>query len=437
MPEDDPIVLSREELSEAVRARRDWATEALGELVRRPTVLGQEESGQRVTAGLFEELGYEVRMETIRLSEIQGKPGFSPVDWKLDGKQNVVGIHDPGADQGRSLIFNGHVDVVSPEPATLWTSPPYEPRIEEDGEDGETWMYGRGAGDMKGGTVCYLWALHALRDLGAEPASTVILQSVVEEECTGNGALSLLEKGYRADAAIIPEPFNETILTAQVGVLWFRVRILGRTTHVLGAREGVNAIEKSLPFIRALRDLEAETNRAENIPDLYKGVQHPINLNVGTIRGGDWQSTVAGECVMGFRLGVFPGDSLDRVKTQIENRVAEVAAGDPWLAVNPPRVEWIGFQAEASECDADSDLAEVLRRVHREWRGKEPELLRCTATTDVRFFNNYYQIPATCYGPKAVNIHGVDEGVSLDSMERTAEVLSGFVQDWSKLREIP
>ena len=427
------MTLSRDDIAKAVTARRDWAIESLGEFVRQPTVLGSEENGQRVAASLFEELGMEVVIEKIVLDEIKDKPGFSPVDWQLDGKHNVVGIHEGGT--GRSLIFNGHVDVVSPEPTKLWSSPPFEPRVVENEEDGETWMYGRGAGDMKGGTISYLWALHALRDLGFAPAGKVICQSVVEEECTGNGALSLLEKGYRADAAIIPEPFNETIITAQVGVLWFRVRVVGMTTHVLGAGRGVNAIEKSWPIIQALRDLEEEVNREGNIPALYKDIEHPINLNVGTINGGDWQSTVAGECVTGFRFGAFPGESLNDVMREIEQRVQQAAKSDPWLKDNPPKVEWVGFQAEGCVFDVESEFGKSLRGAHRQWRGREPEQLRCTATTDIRFFNLYYDIPATCYGPKAERIHGVDEKVSIDSMQRVTEVMCSFVQDWCGLRK--
>ena len=428
------VTLPISAFASAVMKRQAWATKSLEALVREPTVLGSEDSGQNLMASLFGELDLNVKRERFDLEEIKELPGFSPIDWQLNGKYNVVGVHDPGQDAGHSLIFNGHIDVVSPEPTQLWSSPPFEPRIALDDEDGETWMYGRGAGDMKGGTIAYLWALHALRDLGVEPASKVICESVVEEECTGNGALSLLEKGYRADAAIIPEPFNETMTKAQVGVLWFRVRVRGMTTHVLGACHGVNAIEKSMQIIRALRDFEAELNREENIPALYADVAHPINLNVGTIQGGDWQSTVAGECVTGFRIGAFPGENLDRMMKRVESCVAKAAAADQWLNANPPRVEWIGFRAEGCLFDIDGDLGTALRKSHRRWRHDEPKQLLSTATTDIRLFNLYYGIPATCYGPKARMIHAVDEKVSLDSMQRVAEVMCSFVQDWCKLR---
>ncbi len=424
--------ISLEQIRSAVRARREWAVNALASLVRLPTVLGSEGPGQMMMAHLYEALGMEVHREPLDLARIKDRRGFSPTAGRIEGKENVIGVLRAKDPQGRSLIFNGHIDVVSPEPVTLWTLPPYEPRVTE--EDGETWMYGRGAGDMKGGTVCYLWALHALRDLGVSPASEIICQSPVEEECTGNGALAILENGWRADAAIIPEPFNETLLVAQVGVLWFRVRVLGRTTHVLGAGRGVNAIEKSWAVIGALRELEAEVNQPDTISGVYADVEHPINLNVGTIQGGDWQSTVAGECVTGFRFGVFPGQALAPLMQRIEQVVQKAAHDDPWLRDHPPAVEWAGFQAEGCEFSVDGEFGRVIRGAHERWHGREPGRLKSTATTDARLFNLYYDIPATCYGPVAENIHGVDERVAIDSMHRVAEVMCSVIQDWCTLR---
>jgi len=386
-------------------------------------------------AGLLDAMGYTVKVEPIVLERIRDLPGFSPVDWRLDGKVNVVGIHDPGPAAGRSLALNGHIDVVSPEPVDAWTTPPYEPRVVADEQDGETWMYGRGAGDMKGGTVAGLWALAALQDMGLEPASRVLLQSPVEEECTGNGTLALLERGYLADACIIPEPFAETLLVRQVGVMWFEVRIVGRTTHVLGAGRGINAIEKSWLIIRALRELEEELNRPEAIPAGYADVEHPLNLNVGIIRGGDWASTVAGECTTRFRIGLLPGQDLAALRAAIEQRVAQAAADDPWLREYPPTVRYVGFQAEGCEFDPDSDLGRTLVEQHRAWRDAEPDRLACTATTDIRFFNLYQGIPATCYGPRAERIHGPDEKVSLESVQRVAEVLASVVTDWCGIRK--
>lgn len=415
-----------ETIAAAIAARRAWAVETLSAWVRLPSVLGAEGPAQAYIAGVYEGLGLESELLPLDVDALRKLPGFSPVDWDY-GKErpNAVGRHC-GRGQGRTLVLNGHVDVVSPEPAKLWASPPYEPRLAQD-ESGERWLYGRGAGDMKGGSVAALWALAALDELGIEPAGDVIVQSPIEEECTGNGTLALLAAGYGGDGCVIPEPFDETILLQQLGVVWFQVRVLGKTTHVLGAGRGVNAIEKSWRVIEALRELELEANRPDARPPDYAAIDHPLNLNVGTIAGGDWASTVAGECLTRFRFALFPGESLAALRARIETRVAEAAAGDPWLSHFPPSVEWIGFQAEGCGFDADSVLGQTLRQAHRSWRGAEPERLHATCTTDIRHFNLYYDTPATCYGPKAEAIHGVDERVSLDSMQRVAEVLASTI----------
>ncbi|MDX1971229.1 MAG: ArgE/DapE family deacylase [Candidatus Sumerlaeia bacterium] len=428
------VPLSVEDFQQALAGRRDWAENRLAGWVRHASVLGHEASAQEFTASLYEELGFAPRFESINVDSLSKLPGFSPVDWSYEGRPNVVATQVPaGAAEGRSLILQGHVDVVSAEPTKLWKSNPFEPWIERNGENGEDWMYGRGAGDMKGGSMCYLWALAALKDMGLQPAAKVILQSPIEEECTGNGALALCAAGHRADACLIPEPFHETILHHQVGVMWFQVRVLGKTTHVLGAGRGVNAIEKSWVFIQALRRMEAEINQPQNIHSAYKSYEHPINLNVGIINGGDWASTVAGECVTRFRIGLFPGETIAEMKCRVEAVVAEAAAADPWLRNFPPQVEYVGFHAIASRFELESDFGKSLRSAHQRLRGAEPAVLNSTATTDVRFYNEYYGMPATCYGPVAQNIHGVDEKISLHSMQRCSEVIGHFIADWCKL----
>ncbi|MCZ7644876.1 MAG: ArgE/DapE family deacylase [Planctomycetota bacterium] len=422
----------RATLGQAIAARRGWAVETLSAWVRFASVLGSEGPAQEFIAEVFATLGLEVRREPLDMERLRALPGYGPPAWPCDGKANVIGIHDPGSNAKRSLVFNGHVDVVSPEPARLWSAPPFEPLVRT--VDGETWLHGRGAGDMKGGVVCYLWALAALRDLGLEPASRVVCQSVVEEECTGNGALSACANGHLGDACIDLEPTDEGLVRAQIGVLWFQVRVLGRTEHAKGTQSGVNAIEKTYALIRALRELEESLNCRERIPLAYQHVPHPINLNVGIVRGGDWASTVAGECESHFRIALFPGEKLETRMAQVREAIEAAAARDSWLCANPPEIEFTGFRAEGCIFDTESDLAHALQSAHSAWRGEPACCQDSKATTDTRFFNLYYHTPATCYGPKAANIHGADERVCLDSMQRVAEVLSSFVADWCGVR---
>src|SRR5438445_9445930 len=214
------------EILEAIGAQEAWIVDLLIDLVRAPTVLGNEETGQKVIRTALRELGLEPVDVPMDAGAIRAHPSHSPFDWDVSGKYNVVATWGPDArSDGRSLIPNGHIDVVSPEPRSQWPRDPFD-AVRDDG-----WLYGRGAADMKCGMAAMLGAVRGIRGLGLAPHAPIHLQSVVEEECTGNGTLACLLAGYTADAAIVAEPFGAAITTSQVGVLWFRVRIRGVPGH--------------------------------------------------------------------------------------------------------------------------------------------------------------------------------------------------------------
>jgi acetylornithine deacetylase len=315
---------------------------------------------------------------------------------------------------------------VSPGPGSLWSGEPFSAR-----RDGE-WMYGRGAGDMKSGLAAMVGAVRGLQRLDLRPRGPVQLQSVVEEECTGNGALACVLAGHTADAAILTEPTKGAIWNAQVGVLWFQVRVLGVPAHAGESGAGANAIEASYAVIAALRSLEAELNADK--PPLYAAYPHPINLNVGMIRGGDWPSTVAGECLTHFRLACYPDQPVAELRERVEAAVAEVAASDPGHRIE---VIYDGFQCEGYELAQDSPLITGLTDACARATGRTPGLFASTATTDARTFQLYGGTPAVCFGPHAENEHGVDERVHLPSVTETAQAIALFIADWCGLEESP
>ena len=291
----------------------------------------------------FAGLGLEPVDVPLDPEALSGHPGASPFSWDVEGKASVVAAWEPAEPaDGRSLVLNGHIDVVSPEPAAMWSSPPFGAR-----RDGD-WLYGRGAGDMKAGLAAIVGAVGGLRALGLSPHARVELQSVVEEECSGNGALSCVLAGHSADAAIVTEPTSGAIQYSQVGVLWFSVRVAGRPAHAGDAPQGQNAIEASFPVIRALRELEDELNVDPPAP--YDVYPHPINLNVGMIRGGDWPSTVAGESVTHLRLALYPDGDVDELKRRVEETVA-AAAQDPALEGFGVEVRYDGFACRGYTVD--------------------------------------------------------------------------------------
>src|SRR5215213_3042973 len=247
--------VSDEAILEAVAAEAGWMEDLLVRLVEAPTTLGDEEAGQRIMGQALADCGLEPRSVYLDADTLRGAEGASPFSWDVKAKRNVVAGWSARGSGGRSLILNGHVDVVPPAAEALWTNPPF--RAVPDGD----WLYGRGAGDMKAGLSAMTGAVRALCRLGLELGAPVELQSVVEEECTGNGALQTLLAGRRADACILTEPHPDHVTVAQVGVLWFHVDVDGVPAHAARAdRLGFNAIDAATAVLEALRALEGELN---------------------------------------------------------------------------------------------------------------------------------------------------------------------------------
>jgi len=398
----------------------------LADLTRLPSLRCHEATAQDFMSAAMRKRGLSVDRWKLQVEELRHLPGFSPVTVSYDEAWNVVGAHRPvGEAKGRSLILNGHIDVVPTGPLDMWTRPPFEPTI----SDG--WMSGRGAGDMKAGLSANLFALDALARLGLEPAAEVYVQSVIEEECTGNGALACLQRGYRAEAALITEPSGETLGAAQVGVMWFQVKVRGKPAHVAYAGTGANAIEACFPLVAALHALEERWNAAKH--PAFAEHAHPINFVVSRIEGGDWTSSVPSWCTFDMRIGLYPGQDLAAVRAEVEATVRAAAQDDAFLAQNPPRIVYHGFQAEGYVLQKDSDAQRLLERCHAAAAGDALGQRIGTGTTDARFYGLYAGIPALVYGPRAENIHAFDERVDLASVRRVTQAVALFVAEWCGL----
>jgi acetylornithine deacetylase len=141
---------------------------------------------------------------------------------------------------------------------------------------------------------------------------------------------------------------------------------------------------------------------------------------------------VAAQCTVSYRLALYPGQSPLDVAARVEAVVAAAAAANPFLSENPPRVRYDGFRCEGFTLPPDEPVAVTLADTYRRVVGTEAPLAPTTATTDARHFVRR-GIPAVCFGPLAEEIHGIDERVSIASMERAAQVLAVFVRDWCGL----
>lgn len=282
--QDSASHLSTTDIAGAVRSLLPYMVETLSGFVAAASPSGQEQPAAEFIEAALRDLGLASERIELRADAIRHLPLFSPPCCPDGGRYNLLATHRPAAKGGRSVLFNGHLDVVPTGPESMWRNPPYTPVV----EDG--WLYGRGSGDMKAGIVCALAAFKALRALGVQPAGAVGFNAVLEEENTGNGALatvaalrSAVGAGKLAafDTVIIPEPLGEGLMSAQVGVYWMFIELTGKPAHAAYMTSGVNPVEAGVAVMEDLRELEAEWNRPENRPPVYRDHAHPINFNLG------------------------------------------------------------------------------------------------------------------------------------------------------------
>jgi len=427
----NPPSIDREHLLASIERLSPRMTQTLSDFVAAPSLSGAEQPAAAFFEGALADLGLASERIALDSRLIESLPLFScPCD-PDNGRYNLLARHLPRRGGGRSVLFNGHIDVVPTGPESLWTRPPYVPWV----EDG--WLHGRGAGDMKGGLVCALIAYQALREMGLQPAGTVGFNAVLDEENTGNGTLATVHALQNAlakaklgdfDAVLIPEPFGETLMRAQVGVCWLFIDITGKPAHVAYMNKGINPIEAGIAIMADLKAMEAEWNAPARRHPLFREVAHPLNFNLGRIEGGEWNSSVPCTCRLGIRFGFFPGTTAEEATREVTQRIRATAA-----RVNPDLVVEVSARGHFSpgcEYDLEAPALRMLAAAHEKINGSAPEALACTATTDGRHFALMTDIPVTVYGPLARNIHGIDEAVSLDSMKRVAATMAQFMVDW-------
>lgn len=414
----------------AVDAQFDDQLARTAELVEARSLRAGEAAAQDLIERQYRELGLEVDRWAIGSDELEAHPGYGKATVDYSTMTNVVGTYAPSVEAGRSLILNGHIDVVPEGPESQWSRSPWDARVEGD------WMYGRGAGDMKAGLIANLAAFRAVRAAGLELTGRVHLQSVVEEECTGNGSLAALLRGYTADAVIISEPEEDALVRANVGVLWGTIRVSGSPTHPREMASGFNAIDAAYDVIRALRVLEARWNAEQTEHRYFEDLDHPINFNIGGIMGGDWPSSVPAWCELRVRIATYPGVTADDAWAAVTECVAAEASDDSRHPAFAVELTPDGFYAEGYVLEPGSEAEALLEETHRTVFGKDLTSFTTPGYLDGRVFVNYGNIPTLVYGPVSENIHGFDERVSIESIRRCTKSMALYLASWCGVIEV-
>ncbi len=383
---------------------------AIRDLLRIPSITGQEADAQRWLAAHMQQLGLDVDLWNIDVAQVQRHSQFPGLEVDRSGHEALGLVGTWQASEGPCLVFNGHIDVVPEGDHANWRHDPWGAEIDNG------YMYGRGACDMKSGLLAAPYAIKAVRDSGAPVHGTLTIQSVIGEEDGGLGTFSTLLRGHTGDAAIICEPTSLHLNPAQAGALTFTVTVRGKSAHACVRLEGVSAIEKYLDIHRTLLALERERNRHSDHPLLGK-LPLPYPLSIGRLNAGNWSSSVPEELVFEGRIGVAVGESSDAVRQQFEQTLHDLAQADPWLRDHPPSIVWSGGQFDSGEIPIDHPLVALCRQCMTDLTGHEPELEGAPYGSDLRLLVNQGRIPSILFGPGDVRVaHMPDECVAIDEV---------------------
>ena len=402
---------------------RDEIVAALQQLVRIPSVTGNEGPVQAAVADLMHRAGLAVDVWEPTAAELAPYAEHVGEFATLAGRPNVVGTRR-GTGGGRSLILNAHIDVVEAGDPALWEHAQYGGDV----VDGN--LYGRGSCDMKGGYITNHFALETLRRLTVRLRGDVFLESVISEEDGGAGALATILRGYRADGAIITEPTRLAAIAAQGGSLVFRLTVTGRSAHACVRDEGVSAIEKFWVLHQAMLAFEAQRNATIDHP-LYAPIANKIPINVGTIRSGNWPSSAPESLVAEGRAGLVPGETLAGFKAEFVAMLMAAAAADPWLHDHPPAIEWFSGQFAPAEVALDEPILGTLRAAHAAVAGAEPAVEAVTYGADMRHFVVFGNTPCVMYGAGDVRLaHFTDEHVPIAEILIAIETIALATAAW-------
>ncbi|MDE3839268.1 acetylornithine deacetylase [Bacillus methanolicus] len=398
----------------------------LQKLVQEDSMRGNESRAQAIVIEKCRRLGFSLDIWEIGEEKLVNHPDFCSDRKDFSGNPNVVGVLK-GSGGGKSMILNSHIDVVPPGDRNDWKNDPFSGHIEE----GK--LYGRGATDMKGGTVAMLLALEAIISSGIKLKGDVIFQSVIEEESGGAGTLAAVLRGYKADGAIIPEPTNMKLFPKQQGSMWFRITVKGRSAHGGTRYEGVNAIEKSMAVIKKLEELETKRNKRITDP-LYESIPIPIPINIGKIQSGQWPSSVPDIALLEGRMGVGPAETLEEAKKEMIASLEELAETDAWFADHPLTIEWFGGKWLPGNLEADHPLISVISESFEIVKKSKPVIEASPWGTDGGILSNVGQTPVVVFGPGVTKAaHDVNEYIVLEDMFETAEIIALTLLKWCEI----
>ncbi len=405
-----------EEIRAAVSAVRGDAGQLLCELIRLPSMPGEEAEAVDCAAEWFARVA---EVERIPLSdELLNDVDYSdPVPGlHYDGRSNLR-VRKAGTGTGKTLLLNTHLDVV---PASEGQERPFDPEL----MDGV--VRGRGACDAKGQVATIYTLLAALKKLDAKLAGDVLVHLVVEEEVGGNGTLAMARRGEEADGCVVMEPTELRILSSVRGAVWFRVTCTGKPGHSGRAGDTVSALKMAIGIIGILERYHARLLSASRGIALFDRFANPMPITFGKLQAGNWPASAPAKAVIEGVLGLLPNKT--RFEVMDEMRQAIMAEADEWTREHF-ELEFM-YRHDSHVLDPEHALPSTLAACCRE-TGLSGEINAMTASCDSWLYNNTLRVPSVVFGPGSLSVaHSCEEHIRMDDIEQAAVSLIAFAANW-------
>lgn len=415
-------------VEDAVARRAGEFIDLLTALLREPSVNPLYQSGsselgaQTVLAAALAEWGIDPEPWDAGSADLSRFGEEAAAANPLAGRPNLT-ARIGGAGSGRSLLLNSHIDVVAAGDG--WTFDPFEPLVRDNR------IVARGAADAKGSLAAMACAVAVVAELQPDLGGELIFESVVDEEAGGGGTLASLARGLAVDAAIVGEPTGLAVCPATRGSRRVRLSVDGLAAHPGEAYRGVNAIAKATVLVEALEALAADLDARRPHP-LWEShpQQHVFNLNY-LHGGGDGHGAVPDRCEVELTIGGTAAETLEELQVEVDRAIAAAAAADPWLARNPPKLEWEPLRLHASETSADHPLVNCLADAATSAIGEPAAVHALSAVTDMRHLVRYGGVPTVNFGPGEMAVgHGPDEALCLSEYLAAIRTLATAAMSW-------
>ncbi len=414
---------NRQKILAKIDESRDHAIDLLRDMIKIPSVTGDEARIQKFLSDYMTKVGLNVDMWETNWEELKKHPGYRPVDRGYEDRPNIVATWK-GTGGGRSLLLNGHTDVIPVGNGEGWSDNPWSASI----KDGR--IYGRGSADMKSGVASHIMAVECLKAAGIKLKGDVMINVVIDEEVSGHGTLDTVIRGYKADAGISGETSDLAVQPACIGRIWFEIEIHGKPAGIQKRYEGVSGIELGYKITKAVEALEAKRVATVKHP-LYPSALDSLPCIIGSFQAGNYPSAFPANCLLKGSIGTVPGEDHEGVKQSLVDQIAKVAAEDPWMKLHPPKVRFVGYDAEASEIPRNHPIVETVCKNYKDITGRDPQISGRQGAADTRFLNLYAHTPTVIFGPGSTAVmHADDEYVSIEDYLTAIKVMALSIYDW-------